>query len=153
LWQNGNEDFFYRYRSPVDDSIKQYKIGTFPQVTLAEARIELIRLKAERNQGICPKHKKEQEKLQQQIEQELAQKDMSQLTVQQMIEMYLTEVIEDHWITDPRTGKGKRFWGCESLKVNLKHDELVWRCGTGFGKSYCFGSNSKRCGGFNQRNY
>jgi hypothetical protein len=76
---------------------------------LAEARIELIRLKAERNQGICPKHKKEQEKLQQQIEQELVQKDMSQLTVQQMIEMYLTEVIEDHWITDPRTGKGKGF--------------------------------------------
>jgi glutamate-1-semialdehyde aminotransferase len=114
LWQNGNEDFFYRYRSPVDDSIKQYKIGTFPQVTLAEARIELIRLKAERNQGICPKHKKEQEKLQQQIEQELAQKDMSQLTVQQMIEMYLTEVIEDHWITDPRTGKGKRFWGAKA---------------------------------------
>ena len=48
--QNRNEDFFYRYRSPVDDSIKQYKIGNFPQVTL-EARIELIRLKAERNQG------------------------------------------------------------------------------------------------------
>jgi hypothetical protein len=79
--KTGMKTFLSSYRSPVDDSIKQYKIGNFPQVTLAEARIELIRLKAERNQGICPKHKKEQEKLQQQIEQELAQKDMSQLTV------------------------------------------------------------------------
>ena len=60
--RTGMKTFFYRYRSPVDDSIKQYKIGTFPQVTLAEARIELIRLKAERNQGICPKQKKEQAK-------------------------------------------------------------------------------------------
>ena len=58
--KTGMKTFFYRYRSPMDDSIKQYKIGTFPQVTLAEARIELIRLKAERNQGICPKQKKEQ---------------------------------------------------------------------------------------------
>lgn len=56
--KTGMKTFCYRYRSPVDDSIKQYKIGTFPQVTLVEARIELIRLKAERNQGICPKQKK-----------------------------------------------------------------------------------------------
>lgn len=114
--KTGMKTFFYRYRSPMDASIKQYKIGTFPQVTLAEARIELIRLKAERNQGICPKHKKEQEKLQQQIEQELVQKDMSQLTVHQMIEMYLTEVIEDHWITDPRTGERKKVFGVRKPK-------------------------------------
>ncbi|MFW2037319.1 tyrosine-type recombinase/integrase [Acinetobacter ursingii] len=114
--KTGMKTFFYRYRSPVDDSIKQYKIGNFPQVTLAEARIELIRLKAERNQGICPKHKKEQEKLQQQLEQELVQKDISQLTVHDMIEMYLTEVIEDHWITDPRTGEKKKVLGVRKPK-------------------------------------
>ena len=114
--KTGMKTFFYRYRSPMDASIKQYKIGTFPQVTLAEARIELIRLKAERNQGICPKHKKEQEKLQQQIEQELVQKDISQFTVHDMIEMYLTEVIEDHWITDPRTGERKKVLGVRKPK-------------------------------------
>ena len=114
--KTGMKTFFYRYRSPLDDSIKQYKIGNFPQVTLAEARVELIRLKAERNQGICPKQKREQEKLQQQLEQELAQKDKSQFTVHQMIEMYLSEVIEDHWITDPRTGERKKVFGVRKPK-------------------------------------
>ncbi|MCY6411640.1 tyrosine-type recombinase/integrase [Acinetobacter sp. VNH17] len=114
--KTGMKTFFYRYRSPVDDSIKQYKIGNFPQVTLAEARMELIRLKAERNQGICPKQKKEQEKLQQQVEQENVQKNISQLTVHQMIEMYLTEVIEDHWTTDPRTGERKKILGVRKPK-------------------------------------
>ncbi len=114
--KTGMKTFFYRYRSPVDDSIKQYKIGTFPQVSLAEARIELSRLKAERNQGFCPKQKREQEKLQRQIEQELAQKDISQLTVHQMIETYLTEVIEDHWATDPRTKEQKKVLGVRKPK-------------------------------------
>jgi len=111
----------------LDGSIKQYKIGTFPQVSLAETRLELTRLKAERSQGICPKQKKEQEKLQLQIEQELAQKDMSQLTVHDMIEMYLTEVIEDHWITDPRTGERKKVLGVRKPKGQSETRRTLYR--------------------------
>lgn len=114
--KTGIKTFFYRYRSPVDGSIKQYKIGTFPHVSLAEARIELAHLKLERNKGICPKQRKDQEKLQYKAEQELVKNTMPQFTVREMVEMYLTEVIEDHWIADARTGERKKVLGVRKPK-------------------------------------
>lgn len=41
---------------------------------------------------------------------------MSQLTVHQMIEMYLTEVIEDHWVADSRTRERKKVLGVRKPK-------------------------------------
>ena len=39
------------------------KIGTFPELSLAEARIELQKLKAQRRSGICPSTYAKEEKL------------------------------------------------------------------------------------------
>lgn len=114
--KTGVKTFFYRYRSPIDNSIKQFKIGTFPDVSLTEARTELIRLKAERNKGICPKLKKEQEKNQQQLDQEVITEAIKPFTVLEMVEMYLTEVIEDHWVIDQRTGVKKKILGVRKPK-------------------------------------
>lgn len=114
--KTGMKTFFYRYRSPLDNLIKQFKIGTYPHISLAEARLELIRLKVERSQGICPKQKKEQEKIQQQIEQDDAEKKSSQLTIKEMIDMYLMEVIEDHWVNDGRTDEKKKVLGVRKPK-------------------------------------
>jgi hypothetical protein len=39
------------------------KIGIFPELSLAEARIELQKLKAQRRSGICPSTYAKEEKL------------------------------------------------------------------------------------------
>jgi hypothetical protein len=54
LWCWRKKTFFYRYSSPLNGKLVQLKIGNFPQVTLAEARMELQRLKGIRKQGLCP---------------------------------------------------------------------------------------------------
>ena len=55
--------FVYRYRSPIANAkgqnpIRQIKIGTYPELTLHQARIELVKLKALRDSGVCPSAKR-----------------------------------------------------------------------------------------------
>ena len=53
--KTGGTTFYYRYRSPVGDrKIRQFKIGNYPYMSLAEARGVHVGLKAKRQQGICP---------------------------------------------------------------------------------------------------
>nr|WP_236127749.1 integrase arm-type DNA-binding domain-containing protein [Cedecea colo] len=46
--------FFYRYTSPVSNKLSQVKIGSFPQTSLAMARMKLQVLKLIRSEGRCP---------------------------------------------------------------------------------------------------
>ncbi len=47
--------FFYRYTSPITLKLVQVKVGNFPEVSLAEARLKLQELKQIRRQGRCPR--------------------------------------------------------------------------------------------------
>jgi len=41
----GVKTFFYRYTSPITSKLVQVKIGHFPEISLAEARLKLHELK------------------------------------------------------------------------------------------------------------
>lgn len=88
----GTKSFFYRYSSPITKKLVQVNIGRFPSLTLAEARLKLYELKNIRRAGRCPatelKVQKEKDLL---IQEKLSTK----LTVKKMIDIYLTQYIDD----------------------------------------------------------
>jgi integrase len=115
--KTGLKSFIYRYRSPVDQALKKMKIGTYPDMSLAHARVELLRLKAERRTGICPITKmKEQKSVAKLQAQNDAKQSDEKLTIKAMIELYLTEVIEDRYVKDDRTGLIKKITGSRKPK-------------------------------------
>ena len=96
----GVKTFFYRYKSPVTDKLIQVKIGSFPETSLAEARVKLQELKQIRRDGRCPATEaKEQKQLEREQVQELeqGQSDSGQksFSVEDLVELYLTQYIED----------------------------------------------------------
>lgn len=114
----GVKSFIYRYRSPETGKLTQVRIGRYPAVSLAEARVELARMKELRRSGICIRAEAEREKavLQEQEEQEKQAAVTAAFTVGDLVELYLSEVIEDRFIADSRTGKKKRIPGTRQPK-------------------------------------
>lgn len=103
--KTGVKSFFYRYYSPLTGKLVQVKIGTFPKVSLASARVELLKLKQIRQEGRCPaaEIKSEKQKLQ------IAKQDNKDcLTVHKLIELYLSERIEDRKTEDGKLIPGVR---------------------------------------------
>ncbi|MBA6390453.1 tyrosine-type recombinase/integrase [Colwellia sp. BRX10-3] len=103
----GTKTFCYRYKSPITNKLCQIKIGRFPSISLADARVKLQELKVIRNDGRCPAS-----------EQKIAKKDKaiiekklsSRMTVADVIELYLSQYIED------RTVDGKVIAGARKQK-------------------------------------
>ncbi len=92
----GVKTFFYRYTSPITEKLVQVKIGNFPETTLAEARLKLQGLKQIRRQGRCPRTEaNEQQKLEKEQGKELVQLAEKSFTAEDLIELYLTQYIED----------------------------------------------------------
>lgn len=116
--KTGLTSFIYRYRSPIDNSLKKMKIGTFPELSLAEARIELQKLKAQRRSGICPSTYAKEEKLERltKLQAEKEKEELHKFTVKDLIELYLTNVIEDRYVEDPRSGLKKLIRGSRKKK-------------------------------------
>ena len=116
--KTGLTSFIYRYRSPIDNSLKKMKIGTFPEMSLAEARIELQMLKAQRRSGVCPsthaKQLKEKLLIKANLENEKA--IAKKFTVKDLVELYLINVIEDRFVEDSRTGLTKKIRGSRKPK-------------------------------------
>lgn len=106
----GTKTFFYRYPSPVTGRLVQVKIGNFPKVSLAEARMELQRLKALRKQGICPASEQKRLRLQQE-QQDRVEKANREFTIEDLVELYLSQYIEDR-----KTSTGKRIPGARKPK-------------------------------------
>lgn len=102
----GVKSFFYRYTSPVTGKLAQVKIGNFPQTSLAAARLKLNELKLLRQEGRCPASELKQEKQLRAIEAEQAKEP--ELTVQGLVELYLTERIEDRKTKDGKIIPGAR---------------------------------------------
>ena len=93
----GVKTFFYRYTSPVTSKLVQVKIGHFPEISLAEARLKLQELKQLRRQDRCPateaKEQKQREREQKQEQDRLEAE--KRFTVEDLVELYLTQYIED----------------------------------------------------------
>ncbi|EPF6929949.1 tyrosine-type recombinase/integrase [Salmonella enterica subsp. enterica serovar Muenchen] len=102
----GVKSFFYRYTSPLTGKLAQVKIGNFPQTSLAAARLKLHELKLIRQEGRCPATELKKDKLQRAIEAEQAK--IPELTVQGLVELYLTERIEDRKTKDGKVIPGAR---------------------------------------------
>jgi hypothetical protein len=92
----GVKTFFYRYTSPITSRLVQVKIGNFLETSLAETRLKLQELKQIRRQGRCPgteaRERQQQEKEQ---EKELAESVGKSFTVENRVELYLTQYISD----------------------------------------------------------
>lgn len=102
----GVKSFFYRYTSPLTGKLAQVKIGNFPQTSLAAARLKLHELKLLRQEGRCPATELKKDKTQRAIEAEQAK--IPELTVQGLVELYLTERIEDRKTKDGKVIPGAR---------------------------------------------
>ncbi|PHI32031.1 tyrosine-type recombinase/integrase [Budvicia aquatica] len=102
----GVKTFFYRYTSPLTHKLTQIKIGHFPNITLAQARAKLHELKQIKNEGRCPSTEIKAAK-QTKIEKD-ARDQRSLLTVEGLIELYLTQRIEDRRGTDGQIIAGAR---------------------------------------------
>ncbi|EDI1749048.1 integrase [Salmonella enterica] len=103
---SGIKTFFYRYTSPVTNKLSQVKIGCFPQTSLAMARMKLQELKQIRNEGRCPATELKEGK--QRLLEESQKPKVAVLTVEGLVELYLTERIEDRNTKDGKIILGAR---------------------------------------------
>ncbi len=105
----GTKTFFYRYKSPLTGKLVQMKIGSFPSMSLSDARQELEHLKSVRNSNRCPATEKRDAEL---VEQEAKEnkKKQKDFTVRALIDLYLEKYIEDRMVN------GKRFSGARKPK-------------------------------------
>ncbi|PKI12784.1 tyrosine-type recombinase/integrase [Colwellia sp. 12G3] len=105
--KSGTKSFFYRYKSPITNKLCQIKIGRFPSTSLAEARVKLQELKVIRTDGRCPASEQKKAKKDKAI---IEEKLSSRMTVADVIELYLSQYIED------RTVNGKVIAGARKKK-------------------------------------
>ena len=115
---SGLKTFTYRYRSPETGKLVQVKIGNFPGVKLAEARLEVSKMKELRAKGVCPKAERDRQlQAEKKAKAALAEAEaVAAYTVTDLVEQYLTEVIEDRTVPDPRTGEKRRVPGARKPK-------------------------------------
>ncbi|WP_207061771.1 site-specific integrase [Motiliproteus sp. SC1-56] len=100
--KRGGTTFYYRYRSPVADPggqrpIRQYRIGHYPEMSLAEARACHTALKAKRDSGLCPaaEARREAATARESADDQRKGAQLAAFTVEHLVEKYLAEYIED----------------------------------------------------------
>lgn len=119
--KTGIKTFFYRYSSPITKKLTQVKIGSFPTVSLADARKQLKELKHIRLAGRCPAtelkaYKKEQ----------ASKEKQKQFYVKDLIELYLSQYIEDHYSENGRLIAGARKpKGQDEVRRTLHNDVVI----------------------------
>ncbi|HFU4536149.1 tyrosine-type recombinase/integrase [Yersinia kristensenii] len=121
---SGIKTFFYRYTSPVTNKLSQVKIGSFPQTSLALARMKLQELKLIRSEGRCPASELKDEK--QRLLEESQKPKAAVLTVEGLVELYLTERIEDRKSNDGKIIPGARKKkGQKEVRRTLENDAVA----------------------------
>ncbi|EAO4437977.1 tyrosine-type recombinase/integrase [Salmonella enterica] len=121
---SGIKTFFYRYTSPVTNKLSQVKIGCFPQTSLAMARMKLQELKQIRNEGRCPASELKNEK--KRLLEESQKPKAVVLTVEGLVELYLTERIEDRKSADGKIILGARKKkGQKEVRRTLENDAVA----------------------------
>ena len=121
---SGIKTFFYRYTSPVTNKLSQVKIGCFPQTSLAMARMKLQELKLIRCEGRCPASELKDEK--KRLLEESQKPKAEVLTVEGLVELYLTERIEDRKNNDGKIIPGARKKkGQKEVRCTLENDAVA----------------------------
>lgn len=121
---SGIKTFFYRYTSPVTNKLSQVKIGRFPQTSLAMARMKLQELKLIRSEGRCPASELKDEK--QRLLEDSQKPKAAVLTVEGLVELYLTERIEDRKSNDGKIIPGARKKkGQKEVRRTLENDAVA----------------------------
>lgn len=106
--KSGVKTFVYRYRSPADQKIKQIKIGRYRDsknktagddsglLSLAQARMLFLELKALRDNGVCPveRKKQQQKKVDKFKAQAKSDRALNLFTVKKLCDNYLSECID-----------------------------------------------------------
>ncbi|MBS0588315.1 MAG: tyrosine-type recombinase/integrase [Proteobacteria bacterium] len=120
---SGTKTFFYRYRSPITKKLVQMRLGHFPTMSLAEARIKLQEYRVIRNSGRCPANelKSQQKKIEEQLQQEQA---ISNFTIKTMIELYLTQHIEDRLVNGKIVSGARKPKGQSEVRRTLYGDAV-----------------------------
>lgn len=116
--------FFYRYTSPVTKKLVQIKIGHFPEVPLTEARSKLHKLKSIRKSGLCPKTEADQQK---QEDKQLLDKQQAEqsFTVHELVDLYLTEYIDDKIVNGKRVAGARKPKGQAEVRSTLYRDAVT----------------------------
>jgi integrase len=122
----GKKAFVYRYRSPVTEKITQIKIGDYPQISLAEARVALRELKELRSTGLCPKSyfKDQREEARRVKELETQERENKVFTVEKLCELYLTQHIEDRMVDGRRIAGARKPKGQSETRRTLYGDAV-----------------------------
>ena len=116
--KKGGRVFIYRYRSPETGRLTQIRLGSYPRMSLAQARVALHRHKELRASGVCPKAEMVRQKVREQEATALSQKQVEDeaFTVKELVDLYLAEVIEDRVVVDKATGAHRRLSGARKPK-------------------------------------
>ena len=124
--KGGTKTFFYRYRSPEVDALVQIKIGNYPDTSLAEARVELQKLKTIRRSGICPKAELVRQKKDAATKRNLEKISdiIDAFTVKDLVNLYLIESIEDRVIDGKRIRGARKPKGQAETRRTLEADAV-----------------------------
>lgn len=115
--KGGTKTFIYRYKSPISGKLAQIKLGNVPELSLAEARLKLQEYKSIRRQGRCPAAELKGEK--QEAKSMLSTKNF---TVQDLIELYLTQYIEDRVVNGKKIPGARKKKGQDEVRRMLYGD-------------------------------
>lgn len=104
---SGKKSFFYRYRHPITNKLVQMQLGIFPSMTLEQARIRLRELKQIRHLGRCPATEAKEQLV---IAKDHSERELvsSIFTVTDLVELYLTQYIEDRRLPNGNVTSGAR---------------------------------------------
>jgi integrase len=119
--KTGIKTFFYRYKSPLTNKLCQIKIGRFPSISLAEARVELKTLKDIRQNGRCPASEQKQAKKNKAL---IEQKLSSRMTVVEVVELYLAQYIEDRTVNGRFISGARKKKGQDETRRTLYGDAV-----------------------------
>ncbi len=112
IGSKGNRAFYYRYRSPLNKSkTTSMTFGHYPDISLAQARVEFQGLKSVRKAGRCPKAERDRNRRQEEEERQAESRKLltTKFTVTTMIDRYLEEYIEDRYIEGRKISGGSDF--------------------------------------------
>ena len=115
----GTKTFFYRYKSPVTQKLTQVIIGHFPSLSLADARVKLQALKAARLEGRCPSSELNAQKQNEEVE-----RQKTFLTVKNLIDLYLSDYIEDRRVSGKMIPGTRKRKGQKEVRRTLYVDAI-----------------------------
>lgn len=125
--KRGSKSFVYRYRSPVSGKVKQYKIGNYQAsnlsgekigISLAEAQVQFLGLRAERDAGVCLVERKKTQAAD-------ARSQAERITVEQAVSYYMTTRVEKTRTTKAASECRRTLYGDLKILASMLLEEVT----------------------------